>query len=87
MILAARELASLPPTRANLNDSAALQELDLNSQRLWELASAKRSEFYAWVAGESAAVMDIRRFFINECGLDRKGLTLMGYWKLGRSLE
>ena len=31
--------------------------------------------------------MAIRKFFINDRGLDRKGLTLMGYWKLGRSLE
>jgi len=87
MILAARELANLPPTHGNLQEFTALEELDLDSQILWELASAKQSEFYAWVAGESAAVMDIRRFFINECGLDRKGLTLMGYWKQGRSLE
>lgn len=87
MLLAARELASLPPTRGNLQDSATLDELDADSQRLWDLASAKQSEFYAWVAGESGAVMNIRRFFVNECGLDRKSLTLMGYWKQGRSLE
>lgn len=87
MMLAARELASLPPMRSHVRSTTTLEELDLDSQRLWELASAKQSEFYAWVAGESAAVMDIRRFFINECGMDRKGLTLMGYWKLGRSLE
>ena len=87
MLLAARELASLPPTRGNPQDSATLDELDADSQRLWDLASAKQSEFYAWVAGESGAVMNIRRFFVNECGLDRKSLTLMGYWKQGRSLE
>ncbi|MFJ7883121.1 siderophore-interacting protein [Pseudomonas sp. NPDC096917] len=87
MILAARELASLPPVRTHLRSTTALEELDLDSQRLWELASAKQCEFYAWVAGESAAVMDIRRFFIHECGMDRKGLTLMGYWQWGRSLE
>ena len=31
--------------------------------------------------------MAIRRFLINEQGLARQQLTLMGYWKLGRSLE
>ena len=85
MTLAARELASLPLIRTK--PGGELQEPDLTRQLLWERASAKQSEFYAWVAGESAAVMTIRRFFINECGLDRKALTLMGYWKLGRSLE
>ena len=86
MLLAARELASLPPIRVQTADHAELEDPDLDSQRLWDRASAKQNEFYAWVAGESAAVMAIRRFFVNDCGLDRKGLTLMGYWKLGRSL-
>ena len=86
MILAARELASLPPRRLQAKACAVLQELDLDNQRLWERASARHNEFYAWVAGESMAVMAIRRFFIHECGMDRKALTLMGYWKLGRSL-
>ena len=85
MTLAARELASLPLIR--IKPGGELEEPDLTRQLLWERASAKQSEFYAWVAGESAAVMTIRRFFINECGLDRKALTLMGYWKLGRSLD
>ena len=86
MLLAARELASLPPRRMQARACGALQELDLDNQRLWERASARHNDFYAWVAGESMAVMAIRRFFVNECGLDRKALTLMGYWKLGRSL-
>ena len=86
MILAARELASLPPRRLQAKACAVLQELDLDNQRLWERASARHNEFYAWVAGESMAVMAIRRFFVHECGMDRKALTLMGYWKLGRSL-
>ena len=85
MTLAARELASLPLIRTK--PGGELEEPDLTRQLLWERASAKQSEFYAWVAGESAAVMTTRRFFINECGLDRKALTLMGYWKLGRSLD
>lgn len=87
MTLAARELASLPALPVHPQPSSLLPELDLNQQRPWELASAKRSDFYAWVAGESAAVMAIRRFLINERGLEREWLTLMGYWKLGRSLE
>lgn len=87
MTLAARELASLPPVNTRMVNTAAAEELDLNTQRPWERASAKQGDFYAWVAGESAAVMAIRRFLINEQGLARQQLTLMGYWKLGRSLE
>jgi NADPH-dependent ferric siderophore reductase len=87
MTLAARELASLPPVNTRMANTAAAEELDLNTQCPWERASAKQGDFYAWIAGESAAVMAIRRFLINEQGLARQQLTLMGYWKLGRSLE
>ncbi|NMY37085.1 MULTISPECIES: siderophore-interacting protein [unclassified Pseudomonas] len=87
MILAARELASLPPMRAALHIPTPVEALDLNTQRPWERASAKQGDFYAWIAGESAAVMAIRQFLINEQGLARQQLTLMGYWKQGRSLE
>lgn len=58
-----RRLASLPPRRMQARACAELQELDLDNQRLWDRASAKHNEFYAWVAGESMAVMAIRRFF------------------------
>jgi NADPH-dependent ferric siderophore reductase len=40
----------------------------------------------AWVAGESAAVMNIRRYWVGELGLDRRALTFMGYWREGRVL-
>jgi len=31
--------------------------------------------------------MHIRRHLIQERGLDRKTLTLMGYWRAGRSFD
>lgn len=40
----------------------------------------------AWVAGESAVVMNIRRYWVGELGLDRRALTFMGYWREGRVL-
>lgn len=84
MLHAARELASLP---APGQPGRALEDIDLEQQILWELAKPANNEFYAWVAGESATVMAIRRHLINERRLDRNNLTLMGYWRLGRSLE
>ncbi|WP_252092378.1 siderophore-interacting protein [Pseudomonas sp. MWU13-3659] len=82
---AVRELASLPVIRANA--SVELEDVDIDQRILWELASGESGDFYAWVAGESATVMDIRRFLIKERGLPRENLTLMGYWRDGRTFD
>ena len=42
-------------------------------------------EFYAWIAGEAAAVKLARRMLVSECGVDRKRVAFMGYWRLGQS--
>lgn len=41
------------------------------------------SRTWAWVAGESALVGDIRRRLIQENGLDKARIQFTGYWKLG----
>jgi len=82
---AVRELASLPLGQAA--PDARLEDVDIDKRILWDRSSSTRSEFYAWVAGESAAVMDIRRHLIKERGLPRDCLTLMGYWRAGRTLD
>lgn len=82
---AVRELASLPVIRANA--SVELEDVDIDQRILWELASGESGDFYAWIAGESATVMDIRRFLIKERGLPRENLTLMGYWRDGRTFD
>ncbi len=87
MLHAARELADLGPRASGTQRAAKLPEVDIEQQILWERASPSHSHFYAWVAGESAAVMSIRRHLITERGLDRRELTLMGYWRQGRSLN
>ncbi|MFA2535254.1 siderophore-interacting protein [Pseudomonas chlororaphis subsp. aurantiaca] len=82
---AARELAELPapgkhPRRLNPVEPA-------DDLRPWDSAKPADNHFYAWIAGESGTVMKIRRHLINERGLERRNLALMGYWRLGRSLE
>lgn len=39
----------------------------------------------AWVAGEAAAVRTIRRHLVGSCGLARRDVAFMGYWRLGRA--
>ena len=36
-----------------------------------------------WVAGESAAVREMRQYFRNERGIDREFLYASGYWQIG----
>ena len=66
----------------------ALDEIDVDAQILWEQSDAGvAGPFYAWVAGEAGAVMAIRRQLVRDCGLDRRALTFMGYWRQGRVLD
>ncbi len=64
-----------------------LGEIDIDHDILWERAEAPESAFYAWIAGEASAVMAIRRHLINDCHIDRRAITFMGYWRQGRVLE
>ena len=41
--------------------------------------------FYAWLAGEANVIKTLRRHLVRECGVDRKAVAFMGYWKSGRS--
>ena len=87
MIQAVRTLASLPAAISADQRQKPAKEVDIERTILWDRAAPADRDFYAWVAGESAAVMAIRRYLLNERGLNRRALTLMGYWRLGRSLE
>ncbi|HGM7907295.1 TPA: siderophore-interacting protein, partial [Pseudomonas aeruginosa] len=80
MIEAARQ-ARLPEREVAGGAAQELEDIDIDEEILWELASPESGSFYAWVAGESAAVMAIRRYLVQERGIDKRHLTLMGYWR------
>ncbi|AIR90166.1 siderophore-interacting protein [Pseudomonas cremoricolorata] len=85
MLEAVREQAWLPTAAASA--AGELDELNIDEDILWEQASGEGGEFHAWIAGESSTVMTLRRWLIQERGLDRRTLSLMGYWRAGRSLD
>lgn len=69
-------------------EGAELDEIDVDAQILWEQADPSADgAMYAWVAGEAGAVMAIRRYLVKDCGLDRRAITFMGYWRQGRVLD
>ncbi|MBG7404507.1 siderophore-interacting protein [Pseudomonas aeruginosa] len=86
MIEAARQ-ARLPEREVAGGAAQELEDIDIDEEILWELASPESGSFYAWVAGESAAVMAIRRYLVQERGIDKRHLTLMGYWRLGKVFD
>ncbi|MGW0332105.1 siderophore-interacting protein [Streptomyces sp. NPDC003011] len=42
---------------------------------------------YAWIAGESGCVKELRRHFVRERGFDRRSVTFVGYWRQGLTEE
>jgi NADPH-dependent ferric siderophore reductase len=42
---------------------------------------------FAWVAGESTMIKQIRRHLVNEAGLPKSAISFQGYWKRGEAME
>jgi NADPH-dependent ferric siderophore reductase len=42
---------------------------------------------YAWIAGESGCVKELRRHLVRERGIDRRRVTFVGYWRRGLTEE
>ncbi|GAA3825546.1 siderophore-interacting protein [Streptomyces coacervatus] len=42
---------------------------------------------YAWIAGESGSVKQLRRHLVGERGIDRRRVTFVGYWRRGMTEE
>ncbi|GAA3876885.1 siderophore-interacting protein [Streptomyces lacrimifluminis] len=66
-------------------DTAAGAPTALESIRGAQLPGAERP--YAWIAGESSAVKELRRHLVRERGIDRRAVTFVGYWRRGLSEE
>ncbi|GID33313.1 siderophore-interacting protein [Paractinoplanes brasiliensis] len=64
-----------------------IEDVDVDHDMLWEVPEevVDVSRFYAWLAGEAAMIKTLRRHLVAECGVDRKLVAFMGYWRLGRA--
>lgn len=69
-----------------------VEEVDIDSGILWEVprtakggAALKSAPLYAWIAGEASAVKSLRRHLVKDVGIDRRAVSFMGYWRLGRA--
>ncbi|GIE78400.1 siderophore-interacting protein [Actinoplanes philippinensis] len=64
-----------------------LEDVDVDHDILWEVpeeSAGTPDGFYAWLAGEAAVIKTLRRHLVSECGVDRRAVAFMGYWRLGR---
>ncbi|GAB7050502.1 siderophore-interacting protein [Catenuloplanes indicus] len=71
---------------------ATIEDVDVDHDLLWEVpvdaAGAPltdASRLYAWLAGEAAVIKTLRRHLVTGCGVDRRAVAFMGYWRLGRA--
>lgn len=55
-------------------------------EALWDTADdVDAGGHYAWLAGEAGAVTRLRRHLVKELGVDKRAVSFMGYWKLGKA--
>jgi len=62
-----------------------LEDIDVDSELLWDSPGDATGSFYAWLAGESAMIKGLRRLLVSELGIDRSRVAFMGYWRQGRA--
>ncbi|MCU0072807.1 siderophore-interacting protein [Pseudomonas koreensis] len=84
MVEAVRQ-ATLPVDASPVGQVVELADVDIEEEILWEIADTAADGFYGWIAGESAAVMSLRKYLIKERGIPRESLNLMGYWRYNKS--
>ncbi|WP_426617922.1 siderophore-interacting protein [Pseudomonas rustica] len=76
---------AVPPIHtSSIGRTVELADVDIDKEILWEIAETAAEGFYGWIAGESAAVMSLRRYLIKDCGIPRESLNLMGYWRYNK---
>lgn len=68
-----------------VRDVTSGPEATLTTLRAAQLPPAERP--YVWIAGESGRVKQLRRHFVGERGIDRRRVTLVGYWRQGLTEE
>lgn len=82
--------ARLLPGQAPAPD-VELEDVDIEAGLLWETPVDEHgaplrtsTALYAWLAGEAGVIKTLRRHLVAECGVDRKSVAFMGYWRAGR---
>lgn len=62
-----------------------LADVDVDRELIWDSPEDSEGEFYSWIAGEAGTVKGLRRHLVQGCGVDRRRVAFMGYWRLGQA--
>ncbi|PZR52566.1 siderophore-interacting protein [Xylanimonas oleitrophica] len=80
------------PSTATPAEPVDLEDVDIDHDILWEVPVgtdgqplAQDAVLYAWLAGEAGVIKTLRRYLVGECGVDRKSVAFMGYWRRGKA--
>lgn len=71
--------------RIGTDAAGEVEDVDVDADILWDVPEPESGDAYAWIAGEAAAIKELRRLLVGELGWDRKAVAFMGYWRIGRS--
>lgn len=73
-------------------EQQALEDVNVDEELLWEVPVGESggpmldsAPLYAWLAGEAAVIKTLRRHLVSTCGVDRKSVAFMGYWRSGKA--
>lgn len=84
LMVEAVQRANLPLYASKASESVELAEVNVDEEILWETSESVSDGFYGWIAGETVAVMSLRKYLIKERGIPRESLNLMGYWRYNK---
>lgn len=83
-LIAAAAQVNLPQNALVANNLP--QQKNLDEEILWDSEPPEAdSRFYAWIAGETSVIRNVRLTLTTERGLDKKRLNFMGYWRADHS--
>jgi NADPH-dependent ferric siderophore reductase len=58
--------------------------VDVDRDLLWDSPAAGEGEFTR-IAGRPRRSSTLRRHLVSDCGVDRRRVAFMGYWRLGQA--
>lgn len=79
---AVRSVVAPPPL---IDRGTEPDDVDIDTQILWETSPGTETAFYAWLAGEAGVIKQMRRYLVRDVGVDRTQVSFMGYWREGRA--
>lgn len=80
----AEALRALRPVRDTSPRPSELDDVDVDTEVLWEVPEGATGSIYGFLAGEAGVIKRLRRLLIDEHGVPKQAVAFMGYWREGR---